>query len=515
MTGSGESITLDDTAECPLKLGLKGNTGQETTTGKNFLYLPLNTTETINDVTITYNNDGTIKLNGTASATINKESSAHPIDARSTTTNYVNRLVGELISGTLSANISYTYITSDWSNSAKVEFKNTGLKNTTLGEYLYTRTRFSIPSGTVCDNAVIKLMVLNNNDNVNTFEKYSGSYYDSTNVAMIKTPAPNASYSQDAHVVSGSNTIKIEGKNVFNKTDSIVTGYYLNNTGGITASTTDFYQNKYIPTIGNKVSVRCTTNYTKILEYDENQNFIHYTGLSTSQSLTISLQNSTKYIRVSGNVNTLDTLQIEFNSSVTDYIPYQSQSYPITLPSGMELCKIGDYQDYIYKSSGKWYKYGVNKKLILNGEESITLDSYSLRFIITPDDTYQQNGYSNRYIYGSTYQETGKFDILANGKLAINYPNDNVQTVETLRTYLANNETYFYLPLVTPIVTEITDTTLVSQLNALEYAISYQGQTNISQTSNDKPFIINASAFADMNIIISKLTNAIIELGGE
>ena len=41
---------------------------------------------------------------------------------------------------------------------------------------------------------------------------------------------------------------------------------------------------------------------------------------------------------------------------------------------------------------------------------------------------------------------------------------------------------------------EITDAALITQLNALEQAISYNEQTNISQTNDNLPFIISASA---------------------
>lgn len=46
----------------------------------------------------------------------------------------------------------------------------------------------------------------------------------------------------------------------------------------------------------------------------------------------------------------------------------------------------------------------------------------------------------------------------------------------------------------------ITDATLITQLNNLRYnAESYEGQTNISQTNNDLPFIITASAIKDLS----------------
>ena len=50
----------------------------------------------------------------------------------------------------------------------------------------------------------------------------------------------------------------------------------------------------------------------------------------------------------------------------------------------------------------------------------------------------------------------------------------------------------------------ITNTTLINQLEAIYNAISYSGQTNITQTNNDLPFIIKASAIYDMQNLLNQ-----------
>ena len=60
--------------------------------------------------------------------------------------------------------------------------------------------------------------------------------------------------------------------------------------------------------------------------------------------------------------------------------------------------------------------------------------------------------------------------------------------------YLAHIGTRFYYVLATPTATEITYQPLIDQLNKLEKATSKENQTNISQTNNNLPFIIKASA---------------------
>lgn len=101
-----------------------------------------------------------------------------------------------------------------------------------------------------------------------------------------------------------------------------------------------------------------------------------------------------------------------------------------------ELCKIGTAVDYFYKDEDKWYVHKeINK-----------IDSYNGETITTE--------------YMST---TGGLDTGA---------------------------TIYYI-LATPTNIEITETTLINQLEALRQARSYNEQTNISQTNNDLPFIID------------------------
>jgi len=68
-TATGETINVQDSSNLPLKdFALGGNASQFTTTGKNII--PNNATSTtINGITFTVNSDGTIKANGTATAT--------------------------------------------------------------------------------------------------------------------------------------------------------------------------------------------------------------------------------------------------------------------------------------------------------------------------------------------------------------------------------------------------------------------------------------------------------------
>ena len=74
------------------------------------------------------------------------------------------------------------------------------------------------------------------------------------------------------------------------------------------------------------------------------------------------------------------------------------------------------------------------------------------------------------------------------------YNGETITTDYISTTGGLNTDSTIYYVLTTATSTQITDTTLISQLNTLESAMSYDTQTNISQTNDDLPFIISASA---------------------
>ena len=119
------------------------------------------------------------------------------------------------------------------------------------------------------------------------------------------------------------------------------------------------------------------------------------------------------------------------------YLPTTYSPYFIPI----ELCKIGDYQDYIYKQNNKWY---IHKDI-----GKITDDAGSLNITIN-DMVSNASIYS--YCGGTVSDKTITYD-----------------------SALVETNTIYY-PLETPTDTEITDSTLLSQLNAVSL---YSGVNNI------------------------------------
>ena len=73
---------------------------------------------------------------------------------------------------------------------------------------------------------------------------------------------------------------------------------------------------------------------------------------------------------------------------------------------------------------------------------------------------------------------------------------EGVNSIVTFKSYATNNQVLLYYPLATPTTTEITDSTLISQLEAIK--MSYDEQTNITQTNADLPFILDITALKEI-----------------
>lgn len=203
-------------------------------------------------------------------------------------------------------------------------------------------------------------------------------------------------------------------------------------------------------------------------------------------------------------------IQLENNNTKTDYVPYTNQKYEVDLPVGLELCKIGTYQDYLYKDNGKWYKHSEIRKVVLNGGEDgwIALGmancvGYYRAFanVLMPSSAgIVGNGITNYFSIASpssnwtTPVGTPSFCINNTGNNIRFSFGETTNDLAGFKTWLSTHNTTLYYVLATPIETEITDTNLIEQLDNLSNAMSYDGTTNIGQVNNDKPFIISAGA---------------------
>ena len=184
--------------------------------------------------------------------------------------------------------------------------------------------------------------------------------------------------------------------------------------------------------------------------------------------------------------------QLEKSSTATTYEAYKSNNYPITL-GDIELCKIGTYQDRIYKNNGKWYLEKQVGKYQLQGTEAYSLINNAIQTqseipsnIESIDSSIM--AYSNYFNYH--YYATGITSNIQNGEFGWNAGKKLTMKIANITTYndyvswITTNKPSFYYQLATPTTTEITDETLLEQLEALNNAPLYSGITNILSIGN-------------------------------
>ena len=327
-TGEGVEITLNNTFEAPMGIDLKGNTEQTTYTGKNLL---------------TYNNSNFTKST-TSWFFLDGVSGAYGTNIGDKTNIKTPVVNGETY--TISCDLG-----TDVLSFGAVYEDETAIVNLGITSGHKTKTFTADRDGYVIirvrqtENLQVKIdnIMIEKSSTVTSYEPYVGG-----------TPSPNPDYPQDVHVVSGDNTIKIEGKNYCNGINQNV---YLNNASNQCGIASD-NSGLYIEVNGGNYTISTTATQTRYRVACSDVippsigSTTAYNGQNkdgTSNSITIDTTGH-KYLIV--NATDLTSIQIEKGSTATTYEPYQEQTYPLNLGS-MELCKIGNYQDLILESTGK------------------------------------------------------------------------------------------------------------------------------------------------------------------
>lgn len=180
-----------------------------------------------------------------------------------------------------------------------------------------------------------------------------------------------------------------------------------------------------------------------------------------------------------------------------------SEASPVSLGS-IELCKIGDYQDYIYKSGGDWYVHKEVNKVILNGSEAWNMYSgrngtfYMAKsdIILAPSIDTTPNVISDHYEpnpFRSLYNMIVDYGVANhNAQHWIAIRNKDYSDVSSFKTWLASNNTTVYYVLATPTDTKITDATLVGQLNDIHEWLTRYGYNDT--VAGNLPIIIDKTS---------------------
>ena len=217
--------------------------------------------------------------------------------------------------------------------------------------------------------------------------------------------------------------------------------------------------------------------------------------------------------------------QLEQGDTATSYVPHKETIYELDL-GNIEMNGIGEYRDTFVSIGDKWYKREVIGSVTLNGSENW---QKSVKTGVTryfQNTTPQSIKYTSRvttnlllvcsnYFLGITQNASdnngiGIAPFNSVGCLLNLSVDTSFDTVEKLKTFIADKKPIYKYVKAESTDIEITDTTLISQLEALKTAMSYTEQTNISQINDDIPFILKVTALASYNSRIVALENAIL-----
>lgn len=355
------------------------------------------------------------------------------------------------------------------------------------------------------------------------------------------TPTPDSP--QNIKSVTGEQEVVMCGKNVFNKSMSYTTSSGNTITTSelptgirVTQSTNTYNYSFCIFAIKNLTdyegkTVRAKANFTKSGDNRPNlaiglcdvngQNRQQLANTLTSGAeISFIVPETTKYLALwlystnnsSGEVGDYadyTDIIITIDNADMTYMPYVTpQTLPLNL-GNIELNKIGDYQDYIYKNDGKWYKKEYIGKITLNGNQTVGSTTYSDLFLISVNNlggiSYIEGGFSNNFAFindDTIIANTQAESNMSNNQMAFRMgttkdrlyiKTDIVSSESALKQWFTTHNTSIYYVKANANDIEITDTTLINQLEAIYNAKSYNGTTNIT-SSGSLPMIIKARA---------------------
>lgn len=335
------------------------------------------------------------------------------------------------------------------------------------------------------------------------------------------TASPNPDYPQDINVVTGEQTVKVTGKNLLNPqavvTDSNDATVYITSdgqwirfqTGGkplvinnpeqkagaftLTAVVKSGVDTSNVIGFTAEYSDGTTENTDAVSTTDMNEHTVTFTSNGSKTLVSLTSRNTwvkEAFLKIVGS-------QLENGSTATAYEAYQGATYTVDL-GNTELCKIGNYQDYIYKSGDDWYVHKEIGKVVLDGSEgywgqnsgnTFYFRSFSDMKVITPSSVVSPL-VSNYYI-GCSQDDLANATVdygiaLRSSTNGLAVRNKDVTGENAIKNWFQSNNTTVYYALATPTDTKITDSTLIGQLNAIhEWLVRYGYYGAVSTSSSD------------------------------
>ena len=427
-----------------------------------------------------------------------------------------------------------------------------------------------IPTNTTTDTLVniqdssnlpIKEFDLLGNATQVTTSTAGGDEYDS----------PSPDHPQDIHVVTGDNTLVKVGKNLLNASalnasPNVSSITFQNDILTITASgtytsgsiiLTDLIKNNAGQTLRYHDDGRNNTDGVASIQLvidkysttSKEYNYVSTTPYNIPSDVS-DIKKATFYIfqnnrgtPASGTLTVTRPMLYFGSTDDTVYTPYIAPTSKTIHLGSLELAKIGGYTDKLFKAvegnsiydsldsttkgtltSGAWYKQGNIGKAIFTGgdSENWTISNsgtanwyYSLTgtgLIPISNTSTTSVALCNNYLpanIGNSNTYEGIILIASNGQIRIRYGTED--TTSNFKTWLASHNTIFYFVLATPTYTEITDTTLISQLENILAMHTNKNVTNawIEPSGTNAQGGIKLVYRRDMQTIINNLQNQV------
>ena len=308
----------------------------------------------------------------------------------------------------------------------------------------------------------------------------TSGYYKITYGTTLQQISPNPI--ELAEISTYNNEIfRTSGKNLY---DGLYTAKrYINYNTGEMRTSDDWSATDYIeiePNTSYTLSGITNSGWTAGTSFYDNSKAFISSVYSTAYTFTT--PTNAKYLRLSLNSETPINIMLNEGSTALPYEPYGTGEWYYKEAISQKILNGSE-------NWGKSSKTQVNRYFVANVFVTIlsasSIDLISNYFVcITPNQSDSNN------IGLAKYNENG---LMVNFSLT----DTNFDTLEKFKTWLTSNNVLVRYVLATPTYNKITYEPLLEQLEAIYNAQGYDNQTNISQTNNDLPFIISASALKE------------------
>lgn len=434
--------------------------------GKNLFEYPYaNTTKTTNGITFTDNGDGTISASGTATA-----DAIFWLDSEVWSYSANNTCVpaGAYTISKTGDGDCRVYVSGYGKTQGLIGTANSGASDAsfTVPEDASLTNRLVVKAGKTVNGFIFKPQ-LELGSTASDFEPYQSQSYEvnltSINKNIFTSPI-------EVGTISSGNGANATSTNRVRSVEYMVvepnTTYTLSATASSVISAMAFFYTDAYSYTG-----RPSTSWTDL-------------------PFTFTTASDTRFVRIAIKFNSDATITTSDVSDIQLESGQSATSFVATQP--IELCKLGTYQDKIYKSGDDWYVHKEVGKYTFTGDESPSVDTTSTnttRCLINnclPADAPSQpqstaTGASDYFEYRTNWNDDVAGIYSNNRAIVFRGVKTAIGTTQAaVKIWLASTTPVYYYALATATDTQITNQTLIDQLDALASSTLFVGVNNIT-----------------------------------